>query len=154
VTLISNQAAPPGVNAARAVRKIVAGTNPAANTEVSETVPAGKTWHLKAVSVALVQGITNTPQPILVIDDGTAAGVVAEIHGATTAQAVSTTCRYTWAAGLTLTGLVGATTDVHAHAPLPEDLILRPGYRIRTNTIGKAGTSDYGVPTLTVVEYS
>ena len=37
------------------------GTNPAANTEVSEVVPAGKRWELKAVSVALVQGATLCP---------------------------------------------------------------------------------------------
>lgn len=130
----------------------VNGTSPAAGAEVSETVPAGKWWGLQSVSIPLVQGITNTPQPILVIDDGT--DVIIELFGATTAQAVSTTCRYNWAPGLPLSALVGATTNVHATAPLPEDLILGPGFRIRTVTLGIAATSDYGVPSLYVAEYS
>jgi len=51
--------------------KRIAGTDVAANTEFSETVPAGKAWGLLAVHVVLVQGATQTPQPILVLDDGT-----------------------------------------------------------------------------------
>lgn len=129
----------------------VNGTNPAANTEFSDTVPTGKAWRLIAVSVALVQGITQTPQPLLVLDDGT--DVIFEGFGSTTAQAVSTTCRYTWAPGLTLTGLVGATTNVHSTAPLPEGFILLPGYRIRSSTVGIGANSDYGAPSYYVVEY-
>jgi hypothetical protein len=127
------------------------GTNPAANVEFSETVPAGYAYKLIAVSVALVQGATQTPQPILVIDDGT--DVIFESFGCTTAQAVNTTCQYTWAPGMTLTGLVGATTNVHACAPLPEGFVLPPGYRIRSNTIGKGAATDYGAPSLYVIRY-
>lgn len=132
--------------------KQVNGTDVAANTEISETVPAGKHWLLLAFSVALVQGITQTPQPILLLDDGT--DIIAELFGSSAAQAVSTTCRYTWAPGLPLSGQVGATTDVHATAPLPEGLILPPGYRIRTNTLGKGANSNYGAPSLYVAEYA
>lgn len=127
------------------------GSDPAAGAEVSVTVPAGKHWHLISVSVALVQGATQTPQPILVIDDGT--DVLFENFGSSTAQAVSTTCRYTWAEGLTLSGQVGATTNVHATAPLPAGLILGPGFRIRTSTLGIGANSDYGAPGLYYVEY-
>ena len=127
------------------------GTNVAANTEWSETVPTGYAYKLIAVSVALVQGITQTPQPLLVIDDGT--DVIFESFGSTTAQAVSTTCRYTWGIGLPLTGLVGATTNVHSTGPLPEGLILPPGYRIRSSTIGIGANSDYGAPSLYVIRY-
>lgn len=129
----------------------VNGTNVAANTEFSDTVPTGKAWRLIAVSVALVQGITQTPQPLLILDDGT--DVIFEGFGCTTAQAVSTTCRYTWAPGLTLTGLIGATTNVHANAPLPEGFILLPGYRIRSSTVGIGANSDYGAPSYYVIEY-
>lgn len=128
------------------------GTNPAANTEFSETVPAGKAWRLFAVSVALVQGATQTPQPILVIDDGT--DVIFESFGSTTAQAVSTTCQYTWAPGHPLSGLVGATTNVHSVGPLPLGLVLPAGYKVRSSTIGKGANSDYGAPSLFVAEYS
>lgn len=129
---------------------IKTGTNPAANVEITETVPAGKVWEVTCISVLCVQGITQTPQPILVIDDGT--NVIYESYGSTTAQAVSTTCRYTWAPGLTISGLIGATTNVHTIAPLPYELTLKPGYRITTNTIGKGANTDYGAPILYVAE--
>lgn len=127
------------------------GTDPAANAEVSQTVPAGKYWELIAVSVVLVQGITNTPQPLLVIDDG--ADVVYEMFGSSAAQAVSTTCRYNWAPGCELSGQIGAGVNVHSTAPLPAGLILPPGWRVRTSTVGIAATSDYGVPSFYVAQY-
>lgn len=131
--------------------KRVAGADPAANVEVLDTVPAGKTWELLVVSIPLVQGITQTPQPILVIDDGT--NVLYEMFGSSAAQAVSTTCRYNWGPDLALTGQVGATTNVHSTAPLPSGLYLPAGYRIGTNTIGKGANTDYGVPSYVVIEY-
>jgi hypothetical protein len=139
-----------GLRSQLQLTKVFIGTDQAANTEITETVPAGKDWLLLAVSVALVQGITQTPQPILVIDDGT--NVLFEGFGASAAQAVSTTCRYTWAPGLTLTACVGATTNVHANAPLPEGLVLGPGYRIKTVTLGIGANTNYGAPTLYLVE--
>ncbi len=130
----------------------VAGTNPAANTEFSETVPAGKQWQLVSVSIALVQGLTQTPQPILVIDDGV--NVVFESMGSSAAQAVSTTCQYTWGADLPLTGQIGSGTNVHSTAPLPDGLLLPAGYRVRSVTVGIGVNSDYGAPSLYVVEYA
>lgn len=143
---------PAGIPSGLAEKLQVNGTNPAANAEISETVTTGKFWHLLSFSVVLVQGATQTPQPILVIDDGT--DVIFESFGSSAAQAVSTTCRYTWAPGLPLTGQIGATTNVHSTAPLPEDLILGPGYRIRTSTIGIGANTDYAAGSLFVVEYS
>lgn len=141
---------PGGLSTLQAWKPILA-ADPAANTEVLATVPAGKSWLLASVSVQLVQGITNTPQPILVIDDGT--NVFYESFGSSAAQAVSTTCRYTWAPDSPLTGQVGVTTGVHSTAPLPQALILGPGYRVRTSTLGLAATADYGVPVLYVCEF-
>lgn len=140
-----------GAPSSLSVLRKFAGTDVAANTEILETVPTGKYWEIKAVTVQLVQGATQTPQPILVLDDGT--DVIFEAFGSTTAQAVSTTCRYTWAPGHTLSGLVGATTNVHAVAPLPAGLLLGPGSRIGTSTIGIGANSNYGIPVLYVVEY-
>jgi hypothetical protein len=68
-------------------------------------------------------------------------------------MAASTTCRFTWGVGLTLSAPVGATTNVHATAPLPEDLLLDAGTRIGTSTLGIGAASTYGQPTLYVVEY-
>lgn len=120
------------------------GADPAANTEVSDTVPAGQVWALIAVVIDLVQGITQTPQPILQIDDGTT--VVAESVGSTAAQGASTTCRYAWGTGYTLTGQIGATPNIRSFAPLPFGLVLPAGYRIRTVTLGIGANTNYGAP--------
>jgi len=132
---------------------VLTGTNPAANAEVSETVAAGKGYELLSISISCVQGITQTPQPILVLKDSTGA-VIYESFGSTTAQAVSTTCQYTWAPGLTLSGQVGATTNVHATASLPQGLVLLPGYTITTNTIGIGANTDYAAPKLFVARFN
>jgi hypothetical protein len=122
--------------------------DPAAGAEIADTVPAGATWELLAVSVALVQGLTQTPQPILIIDDGT--DVLYEEFGASATQAVSTTCRYNWAPGLPLSAIVGATTNCHATAPMPENLVLGAGFRVRTSTLGIGANSNYGPAALTL----
>lgn len=134
-----------------AMLKRVAGTNPAANNEVSEAVPADRLWQLLAIYVPLVQGITQTPQPILQLTDASD-NVLAEIYGSTAAQAASTTCAYTWARGISVaSGQIGATTNVRSFAPLP-DVILKAGFKIKTVTIGIGANSDYGVPSLFVAE--
>jgi hypothetical protein len=109
-----------------------------------------KWWWVQSVCIALVQGATQTPQPILIIDDGTVS--VFQGFGSSAAQAVSTTCTYTWAPGLVLTGQIGATTTVNSQGALSDDLVLPPGYRIRTLTLGLGANSDYGVPSALVVE--
>ena len=129
-----------------------AAANPAGGAEFSHTVPAGEVWHLLAVTVANVQAAAGASQPILVIDDGT--NVLFESFGSSAAQAISTTCQYTWAAGLPLTGQIGATTNVHSTGPLPAGLILLPTWRIRSVTIGLSANTDYGVPRLYAVELS
>jgi hypothetical protein len=51
-------------------RAVIVGTNPAANTEWSQTVPAGTWWEVISVGISLLQGATQTPQPVLVMDKG------------------------------------------------------------------------------------
>lgn len=142
---------PAGIPSGLAEKFQVNGTNPAANAEITETVPVGKWWHLLSFSVSLAQGITQTPLPCLTVDDGT--DIILQIPGSTAAQAVSTTCQYTWAVGLTLTGQIGATNAVRSMAPLPSELILGPGFRIRTVTNGIGAGTDYAAGSLYVIEY-
>lgn len=127
----------------------VTGADPAANAEFSITVPAGERWLLKAVTVAMVQGITDTPWPNLVIDDGT--NVLFSAPAGTAAQAVSTTCQHSWFPGA-ISNIQGATTNVKAVGPIPENLVLEAGYRIRSLTTGLGSNSNYGVPRATVVK--
>lgn len=126
----------------------VDGADPAAGAEVSVVVPAGELWELLAVTVALVQGLTNTPQPVLVVDDGATERFSA--LGNAVAQSASTTARYTWAVGLMPTGFIGTTPNIRAYAPLLPNLLLAESWRVRTVTLGIAATADYGVPSLLV----
>lgn len=131
----------------------VLGANPAANAEFSVTVPAGYWYGLLGVSVSLVQGATQQPQPILrIADPGT--NVLYESFGSSGTQAVSTTCQYSWVVnGPQPAAIVGTTTNCHAIAPLPDDLVLPEGYVISSNTLGIGANSNYGAPVLFVVIY-
>lgn len=135
------------------VRKVVTGTNPAANAEVAAAdfvVPAGKIWVPISFSVLLAQGITQTPAPALVWDDGT--NVLGAAPGSTAAVSVSTTTRMTWSRGLRSLPTAGAALTANM-AVLP-DLVLPAGYRLATLTAGIGANTDYGVPNLLVVEFS
>jgi hypothetical protein len=123
--------------------------DPAAGSELAAlTVPTGKLWEPLLYTASLVQGITQTPWPSLVIDDGT--NVVAQMLSGTAAQSVSVTTRHTWGIGLLAAGGAGGAASVGG---LPR-LILPAGYRIRTLTGGIGANTDYGVARLMVKEYA
>jgi hypothetical protein len=130
--------------------KRVAGSAPGAGLEAVLTVPAGKWWWPYSVYIVLVQGATQTPQPILFFDDG--ANAFLESIGSNAAQAVSTTCAYTWAPGMVPTGQVGSGAGVHSNAVIPDGMLLPAGYRIRTSTLGIGANSVYGAPVIYVAE--
>src|SRR5438445_875191 len=149
---VSQLALPGYVLASTAVVKRVAGADPAAGVECSDAVPASKFWWLIGYTVQCVQGITQTPLPILQIDDG--AVVIFESPGSSVVQALSTTTTYTWASGLVLTGQVGATPNIRSVGGLSDLLLLPTGYRVRTITPGIGANTNYGAPSIYVVEYS
>lgn len=138
--------------ATAAERKTILGGNPAAGAEFSVSVPVGKHWELVAISVVLVQGLTQLPRPVLVVDDGT--NIVLAAPGSSADQVASTTCRYTWAPELPFTGQIGADPNVHSTSGIPGGFILPPGYRVRSSTLGLGINTDYGAPALFVVEYA
>jgi hypothetical protein len=142
---------PPSPGAAPRYKSVV-GTNPAANTELADVVPAGKWWWLLSVTVSCVQAATQTPQPALIIDDGSI-NIYTSV-GSTTAQSVSTTVQYTWGIGLPLTGLVGATPNIVTTAPLAEFFFLGPGFHIKTLTAGIGANTDYGAFEYYVCEFT
>jgi hypothetical protein len=133
--------------------KRVTGANPAANGEVADAVPAGKSWFILAVTLTMVQGATQTPQPILQIDDGVSPTNIVELFGSSAAQAVSSTCVYQFAPGLPLSGQIGSAAAVHSSAPLPSELLLGSGFRIKTTTLGIGANSDYSASTYYVCEF-
>lgn len=142
---------PPSAGAAPRYRSIT-GVNPAANTELSDVVPAGKWWWLLSVTVSLVQGATQTPLPTLQIDDGT--NNIFASQGSTTAMTASTTAQFTWGVGLVLTGLVGTTPNIVSQGALGEFLFLGPGFHIKTLTAGIGANTDYGAFQYYVCEFT
>lgn len=127
----------------------VSAANPAANAEFSFTVPAGETWLLLGVSVQMVQGITQTPWPSLVIDDGT--NVLSQVYSGTAAQAASTTAQHTWTVGATPVS-AGASPNIFSTGGLGAGIVLPAGYRFRSVTAGLGANSDYGIPRAMVIK--
>ena len=106
-----------------------------------------KSWYLLAVSVQLVQGATQTPWPSLVIDDGT--NIVYQAFSGTAAQSAATTTQHSWGVNVPATGSAASTSNT---GPLGGEMVLPPGYRIRTLTTGIGANSNYGVPSYFVCE--
>lgn len=130
------------------VLRSVAGTDPAANVEISETVAAGKFWRLESITFALVTDASAANRLVeIVIDDGT--NVLARIP-APAVQAASLTRTYTFARG----GYDrdSSTNSLTQLAGLP-DMVLGPAYRVRTVTTNRQATDNYGAPQLLVMEY-
>jgi hypothetical protein len=133
--------------------KTVATADPAANAELTATVPgsasAPKYWKLLAVTVQLVQGATQTPLPNLVLTDGTSEFFSAP--GASAAVSAATTTQMTWAPNLTLTAGAALTRN---YAPIPVGLVLPFGYKVTTVTTGIGANTNYGIAQIWVVEYA
>jgi hypothetical protein len=129
--------------------KRIAGTNPGAGVECSDIVPTDKFWIVLAYTVQLVQGVTQTPLPILVFDDGT--NTIFESPGTTTAQGASTTAQYTWGPDMLISGQIGATPNIRSVGCL-SPILLKAGFHVKTVTLGIGAGSDYGAPSIYVAE--
>lgn len=129
--------------------KVVTGTNPAANTETSDAVPAGKLWLIISYGVTLVATV-QTPLPRLQVKDtaGTSLGIYPGMSAAMTAGVTSTLL---WSPTLPLTGGAALTANT---GPIPDEIYLPEGFTIGTNTTGIGVNCDYGAPVLYVIEYS
>ena len=142
---------PPSAGAAPRYKTVV-GTDQAANTEVSDAVPAGKWWWVIAVTVQMVQGATQTPLPALQFDDGT--NTFGFYPGSTTAMTAATTAQFSWAIDGPLTGLIGTSPAIQSVGPLGNYIILPPGGHIKNLTAGLGANSNYGAPIYYVCEFS
>jgi hypothetical protein len=140
------------------LRKVVPVANPLGGADWITTVPAKEIagpgfWLLKSIQATLAQGATQTPQPVLIIDDGGAGGaigsagnhIVCESVGATTAQTAGTTATYCWTENVVQSGIQGSGADTHSQSPLPmgDECVLLPGWRIGTHTLGIGANSQW-----------
>jgi hypothetical protein len=128
------------------VLRSIAGTDPAAAAEITETVPLGARWRVRAVSFSLVTDANPANREVtLVLDDGTTI-LYTSPSGFT--HVAATTRRYSAA-------MIGAQTApaqaTDRQIVLP-DLWLPGGSRIRTVTTNMQVGDNYGAPQLLVEE--
>lgn len=127
--------------------RALAGTNPAANAELAETVPAGARWRLRSLLASLVTDANAANREVaLLIDDG------ATVYFATTPganHAASLTRRYC-ASPAGVRGIGAAANEIAIAIP---DLVLPAGHRIRTLTTNLQAGDDWGAPQLCVEEW-
>ena len=124
------------------------GTDQAANTEFSESVPSGAVWELLAVRATLVTdaNVANR-QASLILDDGTNTFCTSY---PVSNHAASTTVVYNWVTELGAS-YTTVTTNVQL-LPLPK-ILLGPGFRVRSSTASIQVGDNWGVPAFLVVEY-
>lgn len=128
-----------------ALRRLT-GTDPAANTEISETVPTGARWRLLSMRVALVTDANAANREVAItFDDGT---TVYFESAAAANQAASLTRQYT----ASIVGQRGAASTGTGILILLPDVQLLAGHRVRTVTTNRQVGDNYGAPELFVEE--
>ena len=136
----------PNIDAPHGRIRSIAGTNPAANTEISETVPARKRWRLLAIQFPLVTDANAANRMMhLTLDDGTTVFYTSETI---VTQTASLTRTYALAIGAPQQTVI----DAHYNITLP-DIILSGGFRIKTVTTALQATDNFGAPQLLVEEW-
>lgn len=125
----------------------ITGTDPAANTEVSEAVPTGARWRLHHFLVTLVTDANvASRQTTLIIDDGTNTFYRAQ---ASATQPAGTTRNYV----VYPAGIAPATNSPDLILPTTPGLLLPAGARLRTSTALIQAGDNYGAPQLLVEEW-
>jgi len=125
----------------------VAGTNPAAGNEVSETVPTNARWRLKSLIATLVTDATVVTRVVrIVIDDGTN---MLWRGSAAFDQTASWDIYYVFADHT----FRGDDNQGQIHMPLPRDLLLFQGWRVRTVTANLQAGDNWAAPQLLVEEW-
>ena len=148
---LSNLAWPQQVTAApgegRGVIRSITGTDPAAGAEWSETVPTNARWRLIAARASFVTDATVASRTVsLRIDDGTTDVWLLPSHAT---QAASLTFPYSLAA----IGQSGFASGNSIVIPMPPDVFMLPGWRVRSATGTIQAGDNWGAPQLWVEEW-
>lgn len=130
------------------VIRTITGSNPAANSEWSETVPTGARWHLQGVSARLVaSAAAGNRSPALTVVSG---GVNLGFFPIPSIQVPSESREWYWWNG---TPYDVQITGAHYIGGLPNDLIVLGGETITTATNNFQAGDDWQAPTLRVREW-
>ncbi len=129
-----------------AIRSI-AGTDPAAGVEISETVPTAARWRLLSLSFTCATAIAIADRVVrLVFDDG--ASIYFQSTGLAV-QAASSTFRYTWSSNISYGNSVGANLT----GAYGINLFMLAGHRVTTSTELLQAADDFSAPQLAVEEW-
>jgi len=125
----------------------IAGSAPAAGADWSQTVPANARWRIRGIRASLATAVAvANRRPRLIVDDG--ANTLLDID-TNVVQAASLTVAYDW-----IPGYPSVTTSiVETEVPLPGDLQLFPGWRIRSSTDAIQAADQWTAPRLLVEEW-
>jgi len=130
----------------RGQMRAVIGGAPAAGAEISDTVPAGRQWILRAARTSLTtSAAVANRDPSLIVDDG-AGNIMAQSVDSTLITATQTFA-LSWAAGFAF--VAGA---VAISIPWVNECRLLPGWRIRTSTNLIQAGDQYAAPVYMVEE--
>jgi hypothetical protein len=129
-----------------ATLRSVTGADPAAGSEITDAVAAGKYWKILSVEFSLVTAVAVANRTVqVVIDDGT---LELFRSPALTIQTASLTWIYS---------VTSIPSQAQANAvvliSIPLGLLLGTGYRFRTVTTNIQGADNYGAPQYQVWEY-
>lgn len=125
----------------------ITGSDPAANAEISETVPTGARWRLISMRAVFVSDANITSRRVAFVeDDGTNNFLQLRAEADQTASLTGT---YTFASN----GNSSFGTNVVQHITTPIMGMLPAGARIRTITVNIQTTDNWGPPQLLVEEW-
>lgn len=126
-------------------QRIVTGTDPAADTEISYTIPAGTVTKLLALSVSLVTDANAANRRVgIILDDGTT-----EFFRSMSPSDHAASLTWRYSAGMGAPGFAIQNLSVGLYLP---DITLFPGYRIRTTTLNRQATDNFGAPQLVLLD--
>ncbi len=127
--------------------KSIAGTNPAAGSEISETVPANAVWMVGGIYASLVTDANAANRRVHVLVDDGATTFYRSVSASV--QAESLTHYYS----IGPHGITAAVADTVHWIPLPPGMVLSAGSRIQTSTALIEAGDNWGAPQLSVTEW-
>ena len=127
--------------------KMITGTDPAANTEINETIPNGRQWRVISVQFDLTTDANVADRRVrLGFDDGSDNFLRI---AATAVQTASTTIKYIYGVNMPFNN--DATANLQT-APLPDGLLLPETWDITTQTTNRQVGDNYTSPLIYVEE--
>lgn len=125
----------------------ITGTDPAVNTEISETVPTNARWRLLEFRASLLTDATVANRVVVILLD----------NGTTVFHAVDGNYNHTASLNADYQlfdyGALGVQQNGRVYLPMPSSVILLGGSRIRTSTANLQAGDNWGAPQLLVEEW-